>query len=100
MMKNNYAVARRIPGYTGADRCHNTGSFVTIDAWRSEKVVFDFLEIGMADPTAFDADQNLARRDGGCGDRLNRYAAMTEIDSGPHQTGRRLNGRGGCLRLN
>ena len=66
-MKDNYAIAgrkskgiaRKPPPY--AD--HHTSRLMSIDARRGQKVVFDFLQIGVADPAGLHAHQYLARSD-------------------------------------
>src|ERR1022692_2858053 len=35
---------------------YHSSRLMSIDAWRGQKVVFDFLQIGVADPTSFHTD--------------------------------------------
>ena len=49
---------------------HNACSLMSIDARRGQKVVFDFLEIGMADSAGFHAHENFAWSDFGNGHLL------------------------------
>src|ERR1017187_939329 len=42
---------------------YHSSRLMSIDAWRGQKVVFDFLQIGVADPTSFHAHQDFARSD-------------------------------------
>ncbi len=63
---------------------YNPGSLMSIDAWGGQKVVFDFLKVGMADSASFDANQHLAGTDFGNGDLLHRDDTLAFVHSRVH----------------
>ena len=64
-MKDNNAVARPVFRYAFAHMRDHPRGLMPVNAGRSEQVVFDFLQIGMADAAGLDANQNLTGPNGG-----------------------------------
>ena len=62
-MKRHHAIARPELGDAAAHRGHHAGGLVPVDARRRQQIVFDLLQIGVADAASFHADQNLAGAD-------------------------------------
>ncbi len=63
VMERHHPVARCEPGDAAAHRGHYARCLVAVNARRSQQVVFDLLEVGMADAACLDTDENLARTD-------------------------------------
>ena len=85
MVEDDHAVAGRVIADACADGCHHAGGFMAENARRGEQIVFDFLEIGVADAAAFHANQQLAGADGrASGLRLHRDFAVAGVDGGLH----------------
>jgi hypothetical protein len=61
VMENNDAITESIFFDPIANGRNDAGSFVAVDAGWRKKVVFDLLEIGMANATAVNFDQDFAR---------------------------------------
>ena len=92
-MKNDHAIARHELAHDSfADGGDDARGFMAVDAGRRQKIVFDLLQIGVADATALDANQDLARADDGSFNGLDRDPALAPIDSGLHRV------RGAALR--
>src|SRR5580698_3867637 len=87
MVEDDDPVARREIPHSGPGRGHYARRLMPVDSWRRQQVIFDFLEVGMADPTALDANQELSQPDLRRWDVLHRYRAAAGVDRGPH-TGR------------
>lgn len=78
----------RIPGNVG---CHTVpyagdypGRLMAVNTRRRQEVMFDLLEIGVANPAAFHAHQNFISPDNGRFDRPNLDPAMADIDCRAH----------------
>ena len=63
---------------------HHSGRFMAVNARRRQQVVFDLLQIGVADAAGFHPDQDLARPDGGRGDLLDATTLCAAIYGGMH----------------
>ncbi len=59
-MEGEHAVAGFEFGYVRAHCGHHARGFMSIDAGRRQQIVFDLLEIGVADAASLHADQNFA----------------------------------------
>lgn len=87
VMEDNDAVAGFDARDPGSDTGHYTRGLVSVNAWGSEQVVFDLLEIGMADAAGFDADKDFAGTDFGGADGIDRNEGVAAIDGGLHMGG-------------
>src|SRR5262249_52136390 len=73
VVKDHYAIARRKAFHALSHLRHHTGGLMPVDPRRRQQIVFNLLEIGMADAAGFDAHQNLAGPDLGSRDVLHRH---------------------------
>ncbi len=89
VMEDDDAIAGGESPHAAADGRHYARRLMSKDARRREQVVFDLLEIGVADPAALHADQQFARSDGRRRHLLHRHHAVAGIDRGAHCNGRR-----------
>ena len=87
MVEDDHTIADIEAADSWSHGCDHAGSLMSEDARRREQVVLDFFEIGVADSTAFHADQQFSRTDGGRGDRLNGDLAVARVDGRLHGGG-------------
>jgi hypothetical protein len=87
VMEDNDAIAGFESGDVGTHVRYDARGFVTEDTRRSEQVVFDLLEIGVADATGFDADQDFAGANFGSADSIDRDETVAAIHGGLHLRG-------------
>src|SRR5699024_1985907 len=57
MMKNNDPITCLERGYPGAGLHHHSRGFMAKDSRRRKQVVLDLFQVGVADTTRFDADE-------------------------------------------
>ncbi len=84
VVKGDDAVAGEEIANTRPGGDHHAGGFVAVDTGRRKQIIFDFFEIGVTDPAAFDADQELARADLRRRDLLHRDGALASVDGSAH----------------
>jgi hypothetical protein len=65
VVKHYHAIAGRKSIHLLPGAHYHSSGLMSIDAWRGQKVVFDLLQIRVADATSFHAHQYLARADFG-----------------------------------
>ena len=87
VMEDDDTIADGKSAHARARGCHDASRLVAKNARRRKQIVFDLLEIGVADTAAFHADEELARPDGGRRHLLHRYPAFAGVDRGPHHIG-------------
>jgi hypothetical protein len=84
VMKDNDAVIYAEFFNTLADGGNYTCSFVSENAGRGVGAESDFFEVGAADAAGVNANQDLARADGGDWDSFDANVILAAIDSGLH----------------
>jgi hypothetical protein len=90
VMENNDAITDSIFCDPIANRRNDAGSFVAVNAGGRKKVIFDLLEIGMANTAALDFNQDFARGKERSFDGFDGQAAGTAIDSSSHEARYRI----------
>src|SRR5450755_3085049 len=85
MVKNHYAIAGNVLRDIASRAHYHSGGLMSIDAGRGQKVVFDFLQVGMADSTRFHAHQDFARSDLRYGHLLDAYDTLAFVHSRVHR---------------
>ncbi len=89
VVEGHHAVAGFEFGNARAHGGHHAGGFMPINARRRQQVVFDLLEVGMADSAGFHADQNFAGPNGRSGNLFDGDDTLASIN-------RRVHGVGDC----
>src|SRR4051794_28621487 len=89
-MENNHTIANRVLYDLIAHGRNHPGSLVAVNAGRGKKIVFDFLEVSVTNPTGFDTNQDFAGTEAWSFDGFNRDPAGTPIDGCSHNARYRL----------
>jgi hypothetical protein len=84
MMEYYYPVSWKKPRNTIACIHHNTGSLMSVNARRWQKIVLDLFQVGVADPAALHTDEYFTGTDGGSRNHVHFNAALPCIHRCPH----------------
>jgi len=87
VVEDHHAIANREIADTFTDLRHNARSLMTVDAWGSEKIVLDFLQIGVTDTAGFHAHEQLTRANLRSGHDFNRDDGLPLVHGGAHDPG-------------
>jgi hypothetical protein len=90
-VEDDDSVARLKFRDAAADFRNDPRRLMSVNSRRRQQIVFDFLEVGVADAARFDANEHLARADFGYRNRLHFHHAIALIHRSLH--------RGQCDRL-
>ena len=83
-MEHNHPVTGREARDAFAHSRHHAGGLMAVNPRRSQQVVLDFLEIGVADAAGFNANQNFTGADFGHRDGFHLDDALAFIHGGLH----------------
>ena len=86
-MENDDTIAGLELCDAAADLGDNTRCLMPVNSRRGKQIVFDFLEIGVADATGFDAYEHLARADFRHRNRFHFHLAIAAVHGGVHVAG-------------